>query len=176
MYFWTADEHYGHTNIIGYANRPFATLAEMESVLIANFNERVTKSDTVIHVGDFCMQNKEYANNIIRQLNGTHCFLDGDHDRWLPRKGNYYQIWYKRIDGQQIVASHWSMRTWKASHYNSWNLYGHSHGRLEPVGKQWDVGVDYNHFYPVSFIELQVIMKNRPDNFNYLNRNKDYKC
>jgi calcineurin-like phosphoesterase family protein len=62
------------------------------------------------------------------------------------------------------------MRVWPRSHYNSWQLYGHSHGRLEPVGKQWDVGVDNNNFYPVSFDQLVEIMKNRPDNFNLVKK------
>jgi calcineurin-like phosphoesterase family protein len=40
------------------------------------------------------------------------------------------------------------MRVWPRSHHNSWQLYGHSHGKLLPIGKQWDIGVDNNDFYP----------------------------
>lgn len=43
-------------------------------------------------------------------------------------------------------------------------LNGNSHGQLEPVGKQWDVGVDSNDFYPVSFDRLAGIMAERPEN------------
>ena len=42
--------------------------------------------------------------------------------------------------------------------------YAHSHGTLEPQGKQWDVGVDHNDFTPVSFAQLKEIMAGRPDN------------
>ncbi|KKL16922.1 hypothetical protein LCGC14_2490690, partial [marine sediment metagenome] len=62
---------------------------------------------------------------------------------------------------QFIVVCHYAMRRWERSHYGSWQLYGHSHGRLEPIGLQHDVGVDNNNFYPVSLIELVEIMKHR---------------
>ena len=47
------------------------------------------------------------------------------------------------------------MRVWNKSHYGSWELYGHSHGTLEPIGKQLDVGVDTNNFYPYSFEDIK---------------------
>ena len=67
------------------------------------------------------------------------------------------------------------MRVWHRSHYNAWQLYGHSHAKLEPIGKQYDVGVDNNNFMPVSFNELVEIMDKQPNNFNYIppeNRNR----
>lgn len=45
-------------------------------------------------------------------------------------------------------------------------IIGNSHGKLEPIGKQWDIGVDNNNFYPISFEELKQIMDKRPDNPN----------
>jgi calcineurin-like phosphoesterase family protein len=62
------------------------------------------------------------------------------------------------------------MRTWHRSHYNAWLLYGHSHGRLPPIGKSWDVGVDNNNFTPISFEQVKDIMKARPDNPNLVKR------
>jgi calcineurin-like phosphoesterase family protein len=47
------------------------------------------------------------------------------------------------------------MRTWPASHMGSWQLYGHSHGKLPPIGFQLDVGVDSWEFYPVSWEEVK---------------------
>jgi len=62
------------------------------------------------------------------------------------------------------------MLVWDKSHFNSWQLFGHSHGMLSlaGLGKQFDVGVDNNDFYPVSFDQLLGIMKERPDNSNYI--------
>ena len=64
------------------------------------------------------------------------------------------------------------MRVWHKSHFNSWNLYAHSHGKLQPEGKQWDVGVDNNKFHPVSINEIIRIMDNRPDNFNLVKKER----
>jgi len=170
MYFFTSDEHFFHKNIIKFSERPFSTLEEMHEEIIKKHNEIVKNSDRVIHLGDFTLLKNSPKNlNIIKRLNGDHTFLQGSHDYWLKNK-KYEQIWEKKIFDQYIVCCHYSMRVWPRSHYNSWQLYGHSHGRLEPVGKQWDVGVDNNCFYPFSFDQLAEIMKNRPDNFNLIRK------
>jgi calcineurin-like phosphoesterase family protein len=68
---------------------------------------------------------------------------------------------------------HYAMRTWARSHYNSYQLHGHSHGRLEPIGKQWDIGVDNNDFYPVSLDGIAEIMSKRPDNPNFIGKKNE---
>lgn len=75
---------------------------------------------------------------------------------------------YKRLN---------AMLVWPRSHYNSWQLFGHSHGGLSHTnsdnlihGKQMDVGVDTNNFYPYSFEQIQKIMEKRPDNFNLVRK------
>jgi calcineurin-like phosphoesterase family protein len=137
----------------------------MDSVIIQNHNALVGIGDTVIHLGDFTLRDSAEAEYYIKWLNGYHVFLEGSHDRWLKKK-RALQIWEKSIEGIYVVACHYAMRTWAKSHYNSWQLYGHSHSTLPPVGKQWDVGVDNNDFYPVSFSRLKEIMETRPDNPN----------
>jgi len=163
MYWFIADEHFGHTNIIKYANRPFDNVEEMDETIIQNHNEVVRKGDIVIHAGDFSFKPREAY---VRRLNGSHVFLKGNHD--FKRDKFYGDIWERRINGQKIVVSHYAMRVWNCSHYNSWNLFGHTHGTLKPEGKQWDIGVDNNGFYPLSFDELIDIMKQQPDNFDLI--------
>jgi calcineurin-like phosphoesterase family protein len=170
-YFFTSDEHYGHDAVIKYCHRPFTTGKEMDAELIKRFNSFVGPNDTTIHAGDFCWGNKEeHAKQYIKQLNGNHIFLKGSHDCWLPNSAPY--MWQKLIEGQFVVICHWAMRTWGRSNYNSWQLHGHSHGGLEPIGKQWDIGVDNNHFYPLSFEHIKNIMSMRPDNFNLVKKNE----
>jgi len=53
---FSADDHFGHGNIIKYCNRPFKDSNDMNSSLIRNWNQRVKPEDTVFHVGDFCFQ------------------------------------------------------------------------------------------------------------------------
>lgn len=160
MYFFTSDEHYGHKNIIAYCNRPFSTIEEMDEEIIKRHNEVVSKGDIVIHGGDFSLLNsiKDVTIKYINRLNGIHTFLMGSHDYWLKGTSRVKQIWEKKIQDQYIVVCHYSMRTWPRSHYGAWQLYGHSHGKLEPLNGQWDIGVDNNNFYPVSFEKLVNIM------------------
>lgn len=161
MYFFTADEHYGHTNIIKHCNRPFKSVGEMDLELIKRFNKKVGTNDITIHAGDFCWckSYKEAVEKYISKLNGNHIFVKGSHDRWLPKSAKY--MWRKLIGNQFIVVCHYTLRTWERSHYGSWNLYGHSHGRLIPMENQYDVGVDCNNFYPISLIEIKQILDDK---------------
>jgi calcineurin-like phosphoesterase family protein len=165
--FFTADEHYGHSNIIKYCNRPFANVAEMDAEIIARHNEVVRYNDLVYHLGDFTLV-KELRNVqewYTSKLNGVHQFLMGSHDKWLSGL-KVQQVMEINVDSDYIVMCHYAMRVWARSHHNSWQIFGHSHGCLAPQGKQWDVGVDNNNFYPVSYPQLKEIMAEQPDNFN----------
>ena len=160
-YFFTADEHYNHSNIIKSCNRPFADVEEMNETLIANHNAVVGKDDTVYHLGDFCFSyNWKQVWAIINRLNGGHLFLAAPHDNWaknywkmLGDSPNYFviskQIHRIKLLNQNIVISHFPLRSWPLSNYGSWNLHGHSHGRMAPFKNQWDVGVDNNDYKPV---------------------------
>lgn len=151
-YFFTADEHYGHTNIIKYCNRPFKDVNEMNEILIMNHNSIVRPDDITIHLGDFTLQNKSYANSIIKRLLGTHIFIKGSHDNWA---NDLPYIWEKNINGIYIVACHYPMIEWPRSFHGSIQLFGHVHGRIKrELTNQMDVGVDTNNFYPYSLKEI----------------------
>lgn len=174
-YFFTADEHYGHANIIKYCNRPFPDPAIMDNEIIKRHNEVVGEHDTTFHLGDFTFyKDLNKVRNIIRRLNGNHVFLRGNHDYWMDEINaanefdNYDSIEEIELEGEYIVMCHYNMRVWNRSHHGSWQLFGHSHGKLEGVGKQIDVGVDTHNFYPYSFEEVKQIMKTRGNNFNQL--------
>ena len=191
MEFFTADQHYFHNNIIKYCNRPFEDYKEMNATLMANHNSVVTNNDIVYHLGDFSLgANPGVVIDLIRNLNGLHFFILGSHDRWLDSliKGSGYNegtysgvVNYRgrrvetKIKNIFISMDHYCQRVWAKSHYNSWHIFGHSHGNLEPVGKSWDVGVDNNDFYPVSFDQLCRLMDYRPDNPNNIETRTRYK-
>ena len=107
----------------------------------------------MVHVGDFTLGNKEFAASIIKQLRGTHLFLQGSHDRWLS-KGVF--LWEHKFGDRYVVCCHYPMRSWPRSHYGSWQLYGHVHGRGGKHRGQLDIGVDTTGDYaPVSWEEVQ---------------------
>lgn len=158
MFWFTADEHYGHEKIIDYCKRPFVNVDVMNEVLVQMHNERVGTNDVTVHFGDFgWFKSAREALEWSKRLHGNHIFIKGSHDHWMPN--TYKHMWRKEINGQYIVGCHYALRTWDRAHHGSWNLYGHSHGTLPPIGKQWDVGVDNNQFAPVSFDQLKVIME-----------------
>jgi len=170
MYFFTADEHYFHKNIIKFCNRPFDNVEEMNQTIIDNHNSVVSKNDTTIHVGDFAFGSRSKILRLLKQLNGNHIFIMGSHDRWLQNSPKVPYIWERRINGIPIICCHYCMRVWAKSHYNSYHLYGHSHGNLPSEGKSMDVGVDTNDFYPYSINDVFKIMNTKPDNFNLIKK------
>ncbi len=52
------------------------------------------------------------------------------------------------------MLCHYAFRAWNGQHRGAINLHGHSHGRLKPMPRQFDVGVDARGFRPVSLAEL----------------------
>jgi calcineurin-like phosphoesterase family protein len=155
-YWFTADCHFGHTNILKYANRPFSTTFGMDAEIIHRWNSRVGIDDTVYHLGDFCFLNKVYY---LSQLRGNIVLLAGSHDvrggspdiKIIKPLGLLDEYGNQRT----IVLCHYSMRSWPLSHYASWHLFGHHHGKLEPYGLSFDVGVDAHDFYPWSLAEIE---------------------
>ena len=168
MIFFTADEHYGHTNIIKYCDRPFKTVEEMNAELIRRHNEVVSDGDDVIHCGDFMWGKPQDGKPInpgwyTPQLNGNHIFIRGSHDKWMtPSHGEFRYLFEQMVEDKYVVACHYAMRVWPRKHYGAWHVYGHSHGSLPSFGKSYDVGVDNNDFYPVSFDQLKEIMEKLP--------------
>ena len=108
-FFFTADEHYGHENIIKYCDRPFTSVDAMDAEMIQRHNVMVGPKDVVIHAGDFTLSKKPLAENYIRQLNGTHIFLKGSHDYWL--KKSVTVIWEREIEGFFVVVCDYTARS-----------------------------------------------------------------
>jgi calcineurin-like phosphoesterase family protein len=184
MDFFTSDQHFGHSNSIRYCNRPFKNVYDMDNTIINNWNKRVKPNDTVYVNGDFIFRgNDKYVEQIVTSLNGKIVLILGDHDKtikkFMKKESNisifskkvemFDYLWYDKND-IKIALFHWCIRTWQRSHYNSFHLYGHSHGRLPPLGKSWDVGVDNNKFEPLSLDEVIDIMKTRPNNMNLIKK------
>jgi len=177
MLFFTSDEHYFHRNIIGYENRPYQHVDEMNQDLVHKFNSVVRPNDETWHLGDFMMaDNPDTAWTYWSRLNGRHHFIEGNHDKWLKRFMKKYgpeclpgiklelhpPLIEIKHEGQRIVLCHYALRTWRGVGRGTWMLYGHSHGNLKDVkGKTMDVGVDPQGGYPISFNKIKEIMDNQ---------------
>ena len=168
--FFVSDSYFMHKNIIEYCDRPFKTVDEMNSVMIKNWNNVVGKDDIVFHAGDFCFGSMDTWNYLLNALNGKKYFSAGNHDKSIPSDKfiDVQQMFNIRImgdeevsDGQRITVCHYPMRAWYQSHRDSWQLFGHAHGRF-PKEKlhpnQLDVGVDCHEFTPISYNEVKIII------------------
>jgi len=174
MIWFTADYHLSHKNIIKYCNRPFDNVNEMDGIIVQNLKEKLKSNDILYLLGDLTF-NDEVAKSFFENFAHIEIhFIVGNHDsKKVINLANEYcksvsLIKSINIEGQSITLCHYAMRVWHKSHFNSWQLYGHSHGSLKPVGKQYDVGVDNNIFFPISFESILKIMEKSPNNFNYI--------
>lgn len=80
MVYFTSDTHFGHARIIELVHRPFASVEEMDEVLVRNWNERVKPEDTVYHLGDVALGPKKRQREILAALSGRKILILGSHD------------------------------------------------------------------------------------------------
>ena len=143
---FTSDTHFGHANIIGYSQRPFASIEEMDAVLICNWNARVGPQDEVWHLGDFTFRSEKAADLYLKRLNGRKHLVWGNHDseklRQLDAWASSQPYAELALDGRKIVLLHYGLRVWNKSHRGALHFYGHSHGSLPGDRQSCDVGVD----------------------------------
>ena len=165
--FFTADTHFGHSNVIKYDKRPFADSAEMNEVLVRNWNKVVSPNDTVYHLGDLSLLRPERTRDILDSLNGKICLIRGNHEKSAEHKLCVDRFeWIKDYfflglnGGIKIALFHYAMRVWDRCHYGSWHFYGHSHGRLPSPENLFalDVGVDCWNYTPVSLFQIKDLM------------------
>lgn len=178
---FTSDQHFGHSNIIKFCNRPFSDIKEMESALIENWNNVVGKDDIVFTLGDFCWNNNPgNIAKLLSQLNGKDIYVIlGNHDKIeafqhvkIPRVHLLSDVvhLYIRLKDVKIpiecILSHYPLMTWSGRNRKSFNLHGHVHSRPHEdsgfdanlpywKGYQKDVGVDAHNYSPV---DLQTIL------------------
>lgn len=165
--FYVADTHFGHEAILGFCNRPFSTVAEMDEYMVDRWNSTVGENDIVWHLGDFSFGDPEAAIRIHRKLRGRKYLVLGNHDL---RRGDEVLPHLLRMDwerppvltastsdeGTRLFLSHYGHRTWPGQNRGSHHFYGHSHNSIPHLGLSRDVGVDVPDvaFTPRTFREL----------------------
>jgi len=184
---FTADTHFGHSNIILYCRRPFMPASDIDACLafprgttlpsdlkqrleaathamdeemIRRWNDTIAPGDDVWHLGDFCHTGRCTADDYLRRLNGRLHLVRGNHDH-LETYGNRAWIFSQnyaelRCEKTDLVLFHYAMRVWNGSFGGkALQLFGHSHGLLDALPGQCDVGVDCWDFRPVSLDRIK---------------------
>ena len=155
--FFTSDTHFGDHRTLNIWKRPFTSVAEMDSALIDGWNETVGEEDEVWHLGDFSRRPGD-APRLLARLRGVKHLVRGNNDTpaaaaaegWATVQ-DYAEI---AVDGRPLVLCHYPFRTWNGQHKGAINLHGHSHGRLKPLRRQFDVGVDARGWRPVTLAQM----------------------
>ena len=165
---FTADTHFGHKAIIGYENRPFEDVDNMDAELILRWNEAVAPDDTIYHLGDFSLTRKDITRAIFDQLNGHKHLILGNHDSqrsngwWRDVGFETVQMSYLLDTGSLLLyLVHDPLKIQEAMEQYAdaevLFLHGHVHGKKrlwEPNSCIVHVGVDAWDYRPVSLQEL----------------------
>lgn len=161
MHFFTADTHFGHAGARALHRRPFPTVAAMDQAMVEGWNAAVAPTDTVWHLGDFAVRHPDPA-GLLECLHGAKHLVTGNNDPVavcaLPGWASVSPYMELQADGFDLVLCHYAFRTWRGMGQGVLNLHGHSHGRLRPQTRQFDVGVDVWDFRPVT---LATVMETR---------------
>jgi len=153
MDFGISDTHFGHTNIIRYCDRPFATIEEMDSALMRNWNDTVSKNDRVFHFGDFCFKyNDEKIKWLLSQLNGYKILIMGNHDRRVSPK-KWMELGFDEVYPYPIIYQGFYMFSHEPMvlnrHMPYANLYGHLHEKKMEGEGYYNMCVENNGYRPV---------------------------
>ena len=155
--FFTGDTHFGDHRTINLWRRPFASTAEMDEHLVQRWNAAIGPEDEVWHLGDFARRAADVP-GLLARLNGSKRLLRGNNDPDATIEASgwasvhvYAEI---EVDGRKLVLCHYPFRSWNGQHRGAINLHGHSHGRLKPMPRQFDVGVDVHGWTPITLARL----------------------
>ncbi|NUB29630.1 metallophosphoesterase family protein [Azospirillum brasilense] len=157
--FFTSDTHFGHAGALGRFRRPFASVAEMDEAMAANWNATVGPDDVVWHLGDFALHRKPDAMEaLLERLHGTKHLITGNNDGpatlALPGWASVQPYAEFPLGERRLVLCHYAFRTWNGMYKGALNLHGHSHGQLKGMPRQFDVGVDVWSFRPVTVEQI----------------------
>lgn len=178
MIWFTSDLHFYHKQVIGYCNRPYSNVEEMNRDLIERWNSKIKKREIVWVLGDFSFAGIQTTKDVVSQLKGDIRIVRGNHDRYAKQLiemgfSNVYEnhsIW---LEGYKVNLSHFPHRPTKEQmeaathdmrylHKRIYNdglplLHGHTHSP-EKVnidnGLQIHVGIDAWDMSPVSHKEI----------------------
>lgn len=90
--FLISDTHIGHDNIVQFCNRP----QNHEDIIVDNWNDTVSITDTILHLGDLVYKGDRTANaHILRSLPGIKYYIKGNHDKQTEQ-------WYEKCGFERL--------------------------------------------------------------------------
>ena len=168
-----SDPHFGHANIIGFCDRPFHSVNEMERELIRRYNATVKDSETVLWLGDSFFCKEPDAREIMQALNGRKALIKGNHDKNPARMAALgfefvaNEITFS-LGGQNFRANHfpYSLGNFDRRKFETPKrrpgeilLHGHTHNR-EALSQENAIhcGVDAWEYAPVTAGQITALV------------------
>jgi calcineurin-like phosphoesterase family protein len=151
----TSDLHLDHERIIKYCNRPFKNLEDMNKTLINNWNNIISKNDTIFFLGDLALLKYNPYEYYINQLNGNKVLIKGNHDRTK----NTVLIQNLLINYKQhtLFLTH----NPKNKHKHFWTIHGHTHNNnpdkyplINHKTKTINISTELTNYTPINLEEI----------------------
>lgn len=164
---FTADLHFGHTNILQHHPHRGESLDEMHARIVHNWNSNVAQGDEVWVLGDFHLGKSAEVAGWFHALKGRKHLIVGNHDSSAVQRLDWSSVTYLRewkMKPHKAVLCHYPLLTWNGAHRGTWMLHGHSHGLLRAGGltTRMDVGLDtHPEFRPYALDEIIDVMADR---------------
>ena len=189
--YFTSDTHFNHDKAFIYEARGYKNRYEHNDALIQKINEVVRPEDTLIHLGDFCLNiTPPEFEQILARINCNNiAYIWGNHNSCIRRfyedavTTQYgidmevypyaigkltYLGYYKEliVNGHMIVIHHFPHQIWNQMQKGAWQLSGHSHYTNPTTQVEYPdnkiLDVGWDgHGKPLSFPEIQKIMMNK---------------
>lgn len=156
-----SDTHFGHKNIITFKDakgnliRPFASVEEMDELIVENWNNLVRDKDTIYHLGDVAMNRR--CLSILNCLKGRKILIKGNHDIFkLKDYTSYFEDIraYKVYPNLGIIFSHIPIHPYQLQNRFIFNGHGHLHQNLIDDPRYINLCVENTNFKPVDLDEL----------------------
>ncbi len=157
--FFTSDTHFGDPRVLRIDRRPFPSIPAHDAALVERWNAAVAPEDDVWHLGDFALgPSPARIAELLARLHGRKRLVIGNNDGPAtldaPGWAGVQHYAETTVDGRRLVLCHYPFRTWRDMGKGVIDLHGHSHGRLKPAPRQYDVGVDAWDFQPVTLAAI----------------------
>lgn len=153
--------------------------------LIDLWNSTVKKSDSVYHLGDFCLGNRERSEYILNRLHGKKYFIRGNHDKslngnerflegiWDIKEAKFNNDMFPFIRHGETFCTelcHFPMVAWNRRTHGAVMVHGHTHGSADKLNEdslelRVDVGLD-GKLANYQFVELETLYRYFYDKVN----------
>jgi calcineurin-like phosphoesterase family protein len=146
---FTADNHFNHSNIIKHCFRPFDNCVHMDETMVKQWNETVGKEDIVYHLGDLAFYRGYPTIKVLSRLNGKIRLIKGNHDSEkmtnklielsIIESVELMKEYMCQETGLKMILCHYPLESFR----KGWvNIHGHCHGNLNKKKDRIDIGVD----------------------------------